>query len=192
MQLHLDVMDFYYTRYYMAIITSSLAAALAAVALILISKSGWQETSNYIITMFFVAAAASVFYGAFPGVFQQQQNITDNKLLYLKYAALENEVLSYAVTGEGVKYDVTPGEIKRAAENQNNQEQNPPGRKDGKNAATQPGAEDKPKTEESRTGVTLRPSEFIHYVDQQLAQGNIAIGFDYGQLPNYKTAFTAK
>ncbi len=186
-KLHLDVMNFYYTRYYMAIITSSLAAALAAVAIILISKGGWQQTSNYIISTFFVAAAASVFYGAFPGMFQQQQNITDNKILYLKYVALENELLSYVVTGEALNNNVTAEELKRTVLNSTAAETSA---KVGKAAANSKAPESEPK--KSKTGIQLNPSEFIHYIDQQLAQDNIAIGFDYGQTPNYKNAFSTK
>ena len=38
----------------------------------------------------------------------------------------------------------------------------------------------------------MSAKDFIHYVDLQLAQDNIAIGFDYTQVPSYKNAFDTK
>jgi len=55
--------------------------------------------------------AATAYYGLFPSVFQQQQNITDNKALFLSYKALEGEVVSYPITGRNIK-----GEIKKPEE----------------------------------------------------------------------------
>lgn len=91
-------------------------------------------------------------------MFQQEQNIKENKVLYLKYEALENEVLSFAATYEPLlretKADALANELPQ---------------------------------QESATPERVR--KFIHYVDEQLAQGNIAIGFDYSQIPTYKNAF---
>jgi hypothetical protein len=47
--------------------------------------------------------AAAAYYGLFPPVFQQQQNISDNKALFLEYKSLENEVVSYPLTGTDIK-----------------------------------------------------------------------------------------
>ncbi|MBV9211152.1 MAG: hypothetical protein JOZ52_11010, partial [Acidobacteria bacterium] len=156
MRLYLEVMKFFYTRYYMAILTFAIAGALAAITLVLVSKRGWEATNEYILTAFFVMTACTVFYGAFPGVFQQEQNIKENKVLYLKYEALENEILSYAVTNES---RVVPPDSLASLP-------------DGKLQDT-----------------TVAAKQFIHYVDEQLAQGNIAVGFDYNKVPNYKNAF---
>ncbi len=99
---HFDVMVYFYVRYYMAILTFGVAAAMAAVTLLFISKRGIDGANPYILNLFIVTTACSAFYGAFPGVFRQEQNITDNKALYLQYVALEQEVLSYSVTGEDI------------------------------------------------------------------------------------------
>ena len=155
-RLYLEVMKFFYTRYYMAILTFAIAGALAAITLVLVSKRGWEATNEYILTAFFVMTACTVFYGAFPGVFQQEQNIKDNKVLYLQYEALENEILSFAVTNEA----------------------RPKAVKDLMTAS-----ETEPKDN------TVQAKQFIHYVDEQLSQSNIAIGFDYNKVPNYKNAF---
>ena len=45
-------------------------------------------------------------------VFRQEQNITDNKVFFLKYMALENEIFSYVVTNEALNYMVTTDELK--------------------------------------------------------------------------------
>jgi Calx-beta domain len=175
--LHLDVMTFYYTRYYMAIIMLLLVASLAAITLVLIGKKGWESTNQYIITTFFIMMAASVFFGAWPKVFRQEQNITDNKVFFLKYMALENEIFSYVVTNEVLNYMITTDELKKP----------PP--EETKVPPPKPG--DTPK-QVSRAGTLMSAKDFIHYVDLQLAQDNIAIGFDYTQVPSYKNAFDTK
>jgi hypothetical protein len=47
--------------------------------------------------------AAAAYYGLFPSVFEQQKNITENKALFLSYKALEDEVISYPMTGTNIK-----------------------------------------------------------------------------------------
>ena len=163
---HKDVMAYFYAAYFMSIVTFSIAAAVAAVTLVLVSQNGWQSANEYIVNIFFTSAAASAFFGSFPGVFQQQKNITDNKVLCIKYLSLENEVLSYSVTGEGLNYDVT--NVNRAS-------------------ASADAPSEKPKL-----GILLGPKDFLHYVDLQLSQDNVAIGFDYQQVANYKNALDVK
>ncbi|HEV2706162.1 MAG TPA: Calx-beta domain-containing protein [Pyrinomonadaceae bacterium] len=191
--LHLDVMNFYYTRYYMAIITFSIAAGVAGIILVLISKRGWEQTNEYVITSFLVMAAASVFYGAFPGVFQQEQNIVDNKVLYLKYLALENEVFSYAVTGEALNYDATRKDLETSKTASTSLQTGQATSIQSAVQTTRQSVEttqtQKPQSTINGLGIAVRPPDFIHYIDLQLAQDNIAIGFDYKQIPNYKNAF---
>lgn len=109
---HVEVMVYFYAAYYMSIVTFSVAAALAAVALVLVSKQGWDSANEYIATIFFTTTAASAFFGSFPAVFQQQQNISDNKELALKFLALQNEIVTYAVTGEALSYDAPAADRK--------------------------------------------------------------------------------
>lgn len=104
---HFEVMVYFYVRYYMSILTFSIAAAMAAITLLFISKQGIDGANQYILNLFIVTTACAAFYGAFPGVFRQEQNITDNKTLYLQYVALEQEVLSFSVTGEDITGTVT-------------------------------------------------------------------------------------
>jgi hypothetical protein len=158
-KLHLDVMEFFYIRYYMVILTFAIAGALAAITLVLVSKRGWEQTNEYILTAFFVMTACAVFFGAFPGMFQQEQNIKENKALYLKYEALENEVLSFAATYEPLLRETKADALANKLPQQ------------------------------AKTAIPERVRKFIHYIDEQLAQGNIAIGFDYSQIPTYKNAF---
>ncbi len=163
---HTDVMAYFYKNYYMSIVTFSIAAAIAAVALVMVSQNGWQSANEYIVNIFFTSTAVSAFFGSFPAVFQQQKNITDNKMLCVKFLSLENEVLSYGVTDEGLNYDVT--NINKASA--------------GADAAAS-----KPKL-----GIPLRPEDFLHYVDLQLSQDTVAIGFDYQKVANYKNALDVK
>ncbi len=186
--LHLDVMTFYYTRNYMAIIMLLLVASLAAITLVLIGKRGWEATTQYIITTFFIMMAASVFFGAWPKVFRQEQNITDNKVFFLKYMALENEIFSYVVTNEALNYMITTQELKKPLVSASTVTPTPA---PGATEVPPPKSGDTPK-QVSRASISLSAKDFIHSVDLQLAQDNIALGFDYTQVPNYKNAFDTK
>lgn len=154
---HRDVMAYFYAAYYVSIVTFSIAAALAGVTLLLVSQNGWQSANEYIVNIFFTSAAASAFLGSCPAIFEQQKNITDNKELLLRFLSLQNEVLSYGVTGEGLNYDWTSA----APEN-------------------------------TKIGIAVEPNDFLHYVDLKLAQDNVAIGFDYQQVPNFRSALDTK
>jgi hypothetical protein len=163
---HTDVMAFFYAAYYMSIMTFSVSAAIAAAALMLISKGGWQSSNEYIVTIFFTTAAASAFLGSSPAVFEQQQNISDNKVFAMKYLALKNEIFTYAVTSEALNYDIA----------------NP--------LPLVPGSDAPP--QKTTMGITSSPTEFLHYVDLQLSRDNVAIGFDVKQVANYKGALEMK
>ncbi len=146
---HLIVMEDFYVNYFSSIVMFSIAGAIAAICLTLISKKGWDQVNEHVITIFLVMSAVTAYYGAMPSSFQQQQNIGDNKVLYLKFVALENEVLSYVATG-------------------------------GRTVLKDQAQNEKPK---------IVVKDFIYYVDQQLAQDNIAIGFDSSKAPSYASSF---
>jgi hypothetical protein len=71
-----------------------------------------------------------------PAVFEQQQNISDNKVFAMKYLALKNEIFAYAVTGEALNYDIA----------------NP--------LPVVPGADAPP--HKAPMGITSTPTEFLH------------------------------
>lgn len=152
---HLTIMKDFYANYFSSILMFSIAGAISAICLVLISKKGWDVVDEHVITTFLVMSAVTAYYGSMPSSFQQQQNITDNKVLYLKFVSLENEVLSYPVTGDYMK--------------------------------TVP-----PKEGSTKPFPTVSVREFINYIDQQLAQDNIAIGFDSSKAPNYSGSFNVK
>ena len=177
---HFDLLRFFYAAYYMALITTAFAAAFAAIAIVLVGTSGWQQANEYVVNAFFVLTAGAIFWGSFPGLFQHDQNIRDNKTLALKYLALDDEIRSYLVTME-ISRDVS-------ASVPEPQGSPAPVAAKGKT----PGAETPPAAKpESRTGVAYTPDEFIHYIDQRVAQDNIALGFDSSKAPSFKNAFDA-
>ncbi|HEX9940325.1 MAG TPA: hypothetical protein VGB15_24540, partial [Longimicrobium sp.] len=45
------------------------------------------------------------FFRLSPALFRQEQNITDNKKLYLEYIALQNGIRTYVATGKVVEND---------------------------------------------------------------------------------------
>ena len=100
---HFSVMKFFYSRYYMAISLVLVTGVITAIALFFITKNGWDHVpSQFVKTVFITAAALTVYFGAFPPVFKQSQNIADNKKLYLQYMALHDEVMSYLSVQEGL------------------------------------------------------------------------------------------
>jgi hypothetical protein len=101
-KVHGDIAMYFYARYYMAIMIASATGLLAASMLLHITRSGWAQAHRFAKVTFVVAAATAAYFGAFPTMFRQSQNISDNVALYLGYANLENEVLSYFATGENV------------------------------------------------------------------------------------------
>lgn len=190
---HRELMEFYYKGYYMGIIIFSFTAALAAITLVLISKRGWSATSEYIITTFFVMTCASLFYGSWAGLFKQEENITSNKILYMKYNALENELFSYVTSGEALNYNFTTlVEAKPTPTPEGAATQTGGGAKSERKTSATPEQpkQSEPQAAPAKIGIKISATDFIHYVDLQLAQDNIAIGFDYSQIPNYKNAFS--
>jgi len=97
---HFDQMITYYSYSFATTIMVGVLAAVAAIALLFITLNGWGPSSEYQKTVFLVATVAATYCAAFPGVFQLQKNIDDNRYLYLKYVGLANEMCSYQFTAE--------------------------------------------------------------------------------------------
>lgn len=98
---HLTVAVYFFSNYYMAILQAFVMGALAAISLFFITKVGYAHANAYVITLFMTATALATIYGSFPAVFRQEDNVAENKALYLRYIALQNQMLSYAATGVG-------------------------------------------------------------------------------------------
>lgn len=111
-QHHLTVALFFFMNYYMAILQAFVMGSVAASALFFIAKDGYGKTKSYVITVFVTATVLTTIFGAFPSVFRQSENVADNKYLYLKYIALQNEMLSYGATGmDATLKKCTPAEF---------------------------------------------------------------------------------
>jgi hypothetical protein len=170
----------------MSIIVFSVAGAIAAVSLVLISQKGWKDANEYIITVFFVMTTATVFFGAFPGLFRHEETIAENKRLYLKYVALEDEILTYAATG---LHPPVLDEPQATPESQSSTEaRSAKGEKAGTplTPGTSMGGSGTPS---SRVDRELAPGEFILHVDRELARDDIPIGLDSSKAPSYKGVF---
>lgn len=97
---HFNLLITFYSYYFSTVIMTGVLASVAAICLLFITSKGWDGSSQYAKTIFLVATASATYCAAFPSIFQQQQNIDDNRRLYLDYTALANEMCSYAITGE--------------------------------------------------------------------------------------------
>lgn len=93
-------MTYFYVRYYTSIAITSSAAIIAAICLIFISKDGLTNANPYVINLFLASSSMGILFGTFPAVFKQEKNVSDNKALYLRYSALEQQILTYLVTGK--------------------------------------------------------------------------------------------
>ena len=100
---HLDVMINMYSNYYVFIVMASLAAVVAGIAIFLVGKTGWANASTSGLVLVITMTSAALLYRSLPAIFQQEQNIAENKRLYLDYVALENETRSFSATGEDVQ-----------------------------------------------------------------------------------------
>lgn len=112
--MHFNIMNYFYTRYYMALILTAAAAVIAAFCLFHISKDGWKSARGSIQVLFTISAGTALLLGVFPALFRQDANIKDNRALYLQYVALANEIRTYMATGEAVlaaDSTVTPTEF---------------------------------------------------------------------------------
>lgn len=96
---HLTVSVYFFSNYYMAIIQAFVMGGIAAVALFSITKVGYSQANQNVVTVFVTSTALATIYGAFPSVFRQSDNVSENKMLYLKYIAMQNDMLTYAATG---------------------------------------------------------------------------------------------
>ncbi len=99
MKHHLCVMIYFYANYYQAIIMASILGAVSGTCLFYIANKGWATASNYVITVFVVSTVIAAYFFSLIAIFREQDNITANKALYLKYVALSNEIVSYCATG---------------------------------------------------------------------------------------------
>ena len=97
--LYLSLMTYFYTRYYMVIVTSAMCAAAAAGFLFIITANGWKQTNPWVRAVFLTLSVNAAYYAAFPNLFQFQQNIADNKALFIKYAGFDAEMRRYLTTG---------------------------------------------------------------------------------------------
>ncbi|HVQ40350.1 MAG TPA: hypothetical protein VMS31_22605 [Pyrinomonadaceae bacterium] len=103
---HGRVMAFFYQAYYIALLEVLLLGVVVAISLFAIAQDGWASANSYVKTVFIVASAGVAFFGLWPPVFEQQKNISDNKVLFLQYQALKNELNSFPVIRTNTKNEV--------------------------------------------------------------------------------------
>lgn len=95
---HARIMGFFYKQYYISLSMIVSAAVTASICLFFISKLGWDQVNNAVINVFIFSSAVILFYGNLIFVFRQDENLRDNRELYLSYISLREEVLSYWAT----------------------------------------------------------------------------------------------
>jgi len=99
---HFSQLITYYSYSFATTIMVGILAAIAAITLLFITVKGWVPSSQYQKTIFLLATVTATYCAAFPGVFQLQRNIDDNRFLYLKYIDVANQMCSYQATNESL------------------------------------------------------------------------------------------
>jgi ABC-type transport system involved in cytochrome bd biosynthesis fused ATPase/permease subunit len=100
---HFEVMKYFYVRYYVATQMFSILGVLSAGLLIWIGKGGYSDADHLLMAVFLLLSSASAYFGTLPTVFKMQENISKNRDLYAEYESLEDELITYGITGENVK-----------------------------------------------------------------------------------------
>lgn len=147
MDHHLAVLEYFYINYFRAIVIGASLGAVAGVCLFYIVNKGWSNANNYIIVAWVFSTVTAAYYFSYVTIFRQQENIADNKALYLQYVGLGNEILTYCATGTS----------------------------------------DYPIAASSAQPPQLTVELYAHQIDARMAAiNNIAIGFDYTKITDYK------
>jgi hypothetical protein len=154
-----EMTKYFYRQFFVAISMSAIGAVVSAVTLFSMSKLGWDNCkSKPLVTVFVVSSGVTVFFSSSIFIFQLENNIAENKKLYLAYSALEDRVLSYMASGQFRL--ATSAAIA------------------GTSATS---------TSIQSSGFVKEPAGVISYIDGELAaSNNIAIGFDANKIPNYQ------
>lgn len=97
--MHRELAVHFLQNYYMAVFITMVMAGIAAIALLGITGRGWASAHPLVRTTFVTATALASFFGAFPTVFKQAENFEANLTAYRLHIALENEIMTYLVTG---------------------------------------------------------------------------------------------
>ncbi len=101
-QNHLKLMKEFYLYYFTFVAPASVLGIFAAITLVFISKSGWDKANRHLLIVFVVLTGVAALLRTFPIIFKYEKNIVDNKTQYLRYIALEHELLSYFATSESI------------------------------------------------------------------------------------------
>jgi hypothetical protein len=96
-EFHKAVMLYFISNYYSAILLAAICGGIAAATLVLVSKNGWTQAHPYAVATFLTASACATFFLAMPALFKQEENVSKNKLLYLKYVNLLHEMRTHAL-----------------------------------------------------------------------------------------------
>lgn len=104
---HFNVTKAFYENHFVTVATTGILAAIAAITLLFITSTGWQPSKPRTKAIFVIATAAATYCSAIPSVFQQEQNMNENRRLYLENVNLANDLCSYAATGKTAKLPAT-------------------------------------------------------------------------------------
>ncbi len=94
---HKDVMLYFVSNYYSVILLALICGGIAGAMLVLVSKNGWNQPNAYAVAVLISASTCATLFLSFPALFKQEENATKNKVLYIRYANLLNEMRTHAL-----------------------------------------------------------------------------------------------
>ncbi len=97
---HFEVMQFFYTNYYVSLLLGSIYGGLAALSLVLLTKAGWKEGGRCLASFFLTTTVCTTFFFTFPTWCKMDENATKNKALYVRYVGLLNDARTFGAIGD--------------------------------------------------------------------------------------------
>lgn len=96
---HFMALRLFYANLFVCISMAMVAGFLGTACLALITRDGWSQTSGWIQVSFILFAALAVYYTALPKLFRQEENISENKQLFVTYSNLQQDILTLVRVG---------------------------------------------------------------------------------------------
>ncbi|MGD2118292.1 MAG: hypothetical protein PVG66_08035 [Chromatiales bacterium] len=103
---HVEVLKVLTRNYYSSLNLVTIFSVILAALTLVIAPKGFIAASSYMKVAFLSVSAVVTFYGAFPGVFQQKENIEAHTQAFRDCQTLQNEILSYVATGKNAQKTV--------------------------------------------------------------------------------------
>jgi hypothetical protein len=95
---HFQIMMYFYSNYYVDLLLCAILSGWAALSLFLVSRAGWDKTHPVLMGFFLSTTVCAAFFFGFSKMCKQEENVAENKALFLKYVELLNDARTFVAT----------------------------------------------------------------------------------------------